>query len=274
MKVINVVAAIIVKDNKIFATQRGYGDFKGGWEFPGGKIEETETPEEALKREILEELNVHINVDKYIYTVEYDYPKFHLSMRCYICSLLDENIELIEHSAAKWLTINELETVDWLPADIEIISMIKNTYKSHFDHIYYMNPIDWSFHVWAKNDNGHQLDDNRFYKFVRTVYHYRKEGLKWRTKDKFAFECLKHKFSQEKIDEKYELLMNLLNFMENNEGPFLKTKRYKENRKLKFCDRYLQMMYFEGHVEKIEITKEEFNKRKIGKKEFIKRVNK
>ena len=125
MKVINVVAAIIVKDNKIFATQRGYGDFKGGWEFPGGKIEENETPEEALKREILEELNVHINVDKYIYIVEYDYPKFHLSMRCYICSLLDENIELIEHSAAKWLAINELETVDWLPADIEIINVLK-----------------------------------------------------------------------------------------------------------------------------------------------------
>lgn len=120
MKVINVVAAIIVKDNKIFATQRGYGDFKGGWEFPGGKIEENETPEEALKREILEELNVHINVDKYFYTVEFDYPKFHLLMQCYICSLLDENIELIEHSAAKWLTINELETVDWLPADVEI----------------------------------------------------------------------------------------------------------------------------------------------------------
>jgi len=124
MKVINVVAAIIVKDNKIFATQRRYGDFKGGWEFPGGKIEENETPEEALKREILEELNVHINVDKYIYTVEYDYPKFHLSMRCYICSLLDENIVLIEHSAAKWLAINELETIDWLPADIEIINKL------------------------------------------------------------------------------------------------------------------------------------------------------
>lgn len=125
MKVINVVAAIIVKDNKIFVTQRGYGDFKGGWEFPGGKIEKNETPEEALKREILEELNVHINVDKYIYTVEYDYPKFHLSMRCYICSLLDENIELIEHSSAKWLTINELGTVDWLPADVKVINMLK-----------------------------------------------------------------------------------------------------------------------------------------------------
>lgn len=125
MKVINVVAAIIVKDNKILATQRGYGDFKDGWEFPGGKIEENETPEEALKREILEELNAHINVDKYIYTVEYNYPKFHLSMRCYRCSLVDENIELKEHLAAKWLSINELETIEWLPADIEIINLLK-----------------------------------------------------------------------------------------------------------------------------------------------------
>ena len=97
MKVINVVAAIIVRNNKIFATQRGYGDFKGGWEFPGGKIEGNETPEDALKREILEELNVHISVDRYIYTVEYDYPKFHLSMKCYICRLMEENIELKEH---------------------------------------------------------------------------------------------------------------------------------------------------------------------------------
>ena len=125
MKVINVVAAIIVKDNKIFATQRGYGDFKGGWEFPGGKIEGNETPEDALKREILEELNVHISVDRYIYTVEYDYPKFHLSMKCYICRLMDDNIELKEHSAAKWLSIEELDTVDWLPADIEIINVLK-----------------------------------------------------------------------------------------------------------------------------------------------------
>lgn len=125
MKVINVVAAIIVRNNKIFATQRGYGDFKGGWEFPGGKIEGNETPEDALKREILEELNVHISVDRYIYTVEYDYPKFHLSMKCYICRLMEENIQLKEHSAAKWLSIEELDTVDWLPADIEIINVLK-----------------------------------------------------------------------------------------------------------------------------------------------------
>jgi len=125
MKIVNVVAAIIIKDNKIFATQRGYGEFKGGWEFPGGKIEENETPEEALKREILEELNAHITIEKHIYTVEYDYPSFHLSMQCYICSLLDDNIELIEHSAAKWLSKEELNSIDWLPADVEIISILR-----------------------------------------------------------------------------------------------------------------------------------------------------
>lgn len=125
MKVINVVAAIIVKNNKIFTTQRGYGDFKGGWEFPGGKIEENETPENALRREMLEELNVKIDVGECLYTVEYDYPNFHLSMRCYICSLIDENIELKEHSAAKWLSIEELNTIVWLPADVEIINVLK-----------------------------------------------------------------------------------------------------------------------------------------------------
>ena len=125
MKVINVVAAIIVKNNKIFATQRGYGDFKGGWEFPGGKIEENETPEDALKREILEELNVKIKVGEHFHTVEYDYPKFHLSMRCYICGLIDENIELKEHSAAKWLSTEELDAVDWLPADVIVINHLE-----------------------------------------------------------------------------------------------------------------------------------------------------
>ena len=125
MKVINVVAAIIIKNNKIFATQRGYGEFKGGWEFPGGKIEENETPADALKREILEELNVKIDVGEHLHTVEYDYPKFHLSMRCYTCNLIDENIELKEHSSAKWLSTEELDTVDWLPADIEVINILK-----------------------------------------------------------------------------------------------------------------------------------------------------
>ena len=124
MKTINVVAAIIIKDNKILATQRGYGEFKGGWEFPGGKIEKNETPEEALKREIFEELGVKIQVNEYINTVEYDYPNFHLSMKCYICRLIDERIELKEHSALKWLTKGELNSINWLPADVEIIKKI------------------------------------------------------------------------------------------------------------------------------------------------------
>ena len=125
MKTIEVVAAVIVKDNKIFATQRGYGDFKGGWEFPGGKIEKNETPEEALKREIFEELNVKISVEEHIYTVEYDYPNFHLSMRCYICKLINEEIKLKEHSAAKWLAKEDIYTVDWLPADMEVVEVLK-----------------------------------------------------------------------------------------------------------------------------------------------------
>ena len=126
MKIVNVVAAIIIKDDKIFATQRGYGDFKGKWEFPGGKIESNETPEEALKREIIEELNANIKIDKHLIDIEYDYPNFHLSMKCYLCSLLDNNIELKEHSQAKWLSRDELFSVDWLPADIEILDAIKN----------------------------------------------------------------------------------------------------------------------------------------------------
>lgn len=126
MKKINVVAAIIIKDDKIFATQRGYGDFKGKWEFPGGKIESNETPEEALKREIIEELNSNIKIDKHFIDIEYDYPNFHLSMKCYLCSLLDNNIELKEHSQAKWLSRDVLFSVDWLPADIEILNAIKN----------------------------------------------------------------------------------------------------------------------------------------------------
>lgn len=125
MKTINVVAAIIIKGNKIFATQRGYGDFKDGWEFPGGKVEEGETPQEALKREIREELAADIRVGELFDTVEYDYPEFHLSMKCYICEFVSEEMVLKEHEAAGWLTASDLGTVDWLPADRGLIDELK-----------------------------------------------------------------------------------------------------------------------------------------------------
>ena len=124
MKQIEVVAAIIRKDDKIFATQRGYGEWKDWWEFPGGKMEAGETPEEALKREICEELSTEISVDEFLCTVEYDYPAFHLTMHCYLCSLLTEALHLNEHEAAKWLTKDELESVKWLPADLVVIKAL------------------------------------------------------------------------------------------------------------------------------------------------------
>ena len=126
MKQIEVVAAIIRKEGRIFATQRGYGEFKDWWEFPGGKIEAGETPEEALKREIREELSTEIKVDVFLCTVEYDYPQFHLKMHCFLCSLLTEALHLNEHEAARWLRNDELESVKWLPADLEIIGLIKD----------------------------------------------------------------------------------------------------------------------------------------------------
>ena len=125
MKTIEVVAAIIRKENKIFATQRGYGEWKDWWEFPGGKIEEGETPEEALKREIREELSTEIRVDEFLCTVEHDYPKFHLTMHCYLCSLAGEALHLNEHEAAKWLMMDELDSVKWLPADIQVVESLK-----------------------------------------------------------------------------------------------------------------------------------------------------
>ena len=126
MKKVNVVAAIIKQDNKIFATQRGYGNFKGFWEFPGGKIETGETPEEALIREIKEELNVEIIVGDHIGTVEYDYPDFHLSMQCFMAEIKAGEMVLNEHSAAKWLTKETLDSVEWLPADVEVLEWVKD----------------------------------------------------------------------------------------------------------------------------------------------------
>ena len=129
MKTIKVVAAVIKAVNKngediIFATQRGYGEFKDGWEFPGGKIEEGETPQEALKREIMEELDTEISVGELIDTIEYDYPTFHLSMDCFWCEVIKGNLVLKEAEDAKWIKNNELDKVDWLPADVELIGKI------------------------------------------------------------------------------------------------------------------------------------------------------
>ena len=124
MKTIEVVAAIIVKDGQVFATQRGYGEFQGWWEFPGGKMEVGESPQLALKREIREELDAEIEVKELLETVEWDYPNFHLTMHCFICSLLSESVHLNEHEAATWLTHETLRSVKWLPADEILLDKI------------------------------------------------------------------------------------------------------------------------------------------------------
>lgn len=130
MKTVKVVAAIIIKNGKIFATQRGYGDFKDGWEFPGGKVEQGESPEQAIIREIKEELGAAIKVTGFLTTVEHDYPTFHLSMDCFWAELKEgSSVELLEHEAAKWLSLNSLDEVDWLPADIKVVEAIKNSLK-------------------------------------------------------------------------------------------------------------------------------------------------
>lgn len=125
MKTVNVVAAIIKQGNTILATQRGYGDFAGGWEFPGGKIEPGETPEEAIVREIHEELEAHIVVDSLVTVVDYDYDTFHLHMHCFLCHVGSGQLELHEHTAARWLGVDNVDSVDWLPADEEVIQAVK-----------------------------------------------------------------------------------------------------------------------------------------------------
>ncbi len=125
MKRVKVVAAVIKKDGKVFATERGYGEFKDMWEFPGGKVEEGEESRDALVREIKEELDTTVSVEDYIDTIEYDYPTFHLSMECYWCSIVEGSLVLLEHESAKWLEKDSLYSVEWLPADLTIIEKVK-----------------------------------------------------------------------------------------------------------------------------------------------------
>lgn len=125
MKHIEVVAAVIIRDGKLFATQRGYGEWKDWWEFPGGKIEPAEAPDAALRREIREELATEIEVGKLLTTVEYDYPKFHLTMHCFLCTIISGQLSLLEHEDARWLSMEELDCVKWLPADVEVLKALR-----------------------------------------------------------------------------------------------------------------------------------------------------
>ncbi|MDO4797149.1 MAG: (deoxy)nucleoside triphosphate pyrophosphohydrolase [Coriobacteriales bacterium] len=125
MKTYHVVAAIIKRDGRVFATQRGYGDYKDGWEFPGGKIEPGETRQAALVREIQEELDMTIDVERHIVDVAYDYPQFHLEMGCFLCSIADGTPRLLEHEAARWLGPNDIDSVDWLPADVLVVEAMR-----------------------------------------------------------------------------------------------------------------------------------------------------
>ena len=132
MKTIKVAAAVILSENEnrekvVFATERGYGEYKDWWEFPGGKVEEGETPEEALCREIREELDISVRIERFLTTVEYDYPLFHLSMDCFICRIEEGSLTLLEHEDAKWLKMSEIRSVAWLPADVKVVEILEKT---------------------------------------------------------------------------------------------------------------------------------------------------
>ena len=124
-KSIEVVAAVIIEQQRVFATQRGYGEWQGWWEFPGGKLEAGENPEAALRREIQEELATYVEVGERLCTVSHDYPNFHLTMHCYLCRVVAGNLSLLEHKASRWLNLLELEDVQWLPADVEVVELLK-----------------------------------------------------------------------------------------------------------------------------------------------------
>ena len=163
MKTIRVVAAVIkaVKEDgrtMIFATQRGYGEFKGGWEFPGGKIEAGETPQEALKREIMEELDTEVSVGKWIETVEYDYPGFHLSMDCFWCEIVKGDLVLKEHEAARWLTREELTDVEWLPADVAVAEKIDQSVSHNGVCLTVVSIQDGTYTVTAMKETIERLD--------------------------------------------------------------------------------------------------------------------
>lgn len=125
MKTIKVVAAIIKRDNEVLATQRGYGNYEGWWEFPGGKIEPGEAAEQALMREIREELRTDISIERHVIDVSYDYPEFHMNMQCFLCSLAGDALTLVEHEDAKWLNAENIGSVKWLPSDIEVIDALR-----------------------------------------------------------------------------------------------------------------------------------------------------
>ncbi len=197
MKMIHVVAAIIVSNDRIFATQRGYGDWKDYWEFPGGKIEAGETPEEALRREIREELDTEISVGEKLTTVEYDYPEFHLTMECYLTEVKEGSLVLKEHEAARWLRNDELDSVQWLPADQTIIELLKNTRR---------HAMTFKAMKWTREPDNYRIEEDRAENttmphtdlWQRTYYHFRNDNapvLQLETEDKYFSFTVKTDYS-------------------------------------------------------------------------------